>query len=220
MKEQAKVSELKKSMKSEQFWIVLIGIFYAVGIVGISLDEFREVIVPLSSFHLFLTFVVLYFSRFGKRDLFILYTFLLFFVGLLVEIIGTKTGLLFGNYSYGDTLGAKLFGVPVIIGVNWATMVVCSSTIVYKLKFSIWKKVLLAAFLMTGMDFLIEPVAMKLDYWQWENDTIPLYNYVCWFFISMPMHYFYIKWELVENNKVPKAVYIMLLLFFIVINLS
>jgi putative membrane protein len=60
---------------------------------------------------------------------------------------------------------------------------------------------------------------MKLDFWQWENDSIPIFNYVCWFTISLPMHFFYIKWNLVENNNLPKAVYIMMLLFFIVLNL-
>jgi putative membrane protein len=209
----------KKWWTSEVFWIVLLAIFYTVGIVGISSEKFRELIVPLSSAHLFLTFLVLYFSRFGKKYLFLLYVFLLFFIGLLVEIIGTKTGLLFGNYYYGETLGGKLFGVPIIIGINWATLVVCSSTIVNKLKIKLWPKVFLAAILMTSMDFLIEPVAIKLDYWQWKSDVIPIYNYACWFVISLPMHFFYIKWNLVENNKVPKAVYGMMLFFFIVLNL-
>lgn len=219
MKKKETISAGNKKWNSEIFWIVFLSIFYAVGIIGISLDQTRELIVPLSSLHLFLTFLVLYFSRFGKKDLFLLFTFLLFFCGLLVEIIGTKTGLLFGTYHYGDTLGAKLFGVPIIIGVNWATMVVCSCTLVNKLNIKIWPKVFLAAFLMTSLDFLIEPVAMKLDFWQWENARIPLYNYACWFVISLPMHFFYLKWNLVENNKVPKAVYIMMLLFFVVLNL-
>lgn len=211
--------ENKNWWQTELFWIVFISIFYVVGMVGISMDAYHDRMVPLSSFQLLLTFLVLYFSRFSKKDLFLLYSFLLFFVGILVEIIGTKTGLLFGSYAYGDTLGAKLFGVPIIIGVNWATMVICSSTIVHKVQLKIGYKVLLAAILMTGMDFLIEPVAVKLDFWQWKDGIIPFYNYLCWFVISIPMLYFYMKWELVENNKVPKAVYLLLLLFFIVINL-
>ncbi len=219
MKKIAEKIEKKNFWNSEIFWIVFISIFFGVGIIGISMEQFYDKIVPLSSLQLFLTFLVLYFSRFGKKDLFLLYAFLLFFVGLLVEIIGTKTGLLFGSYSYGDTLGLKLFGVPVIIGVNWATLVICTGTLVNKLQVKFLTKVLLAALLMTGMDFLIEPVAVKLDFWSWEDGVIPIYNYVCWFVISIPMLYFYLKWELVENNKVPKAVYLLLLLFFIVINL-
>jgi bisanhydrobacterioruberin hydratase len=106
-----------------------------------------------------------------------------------------------------------------IIGVNWSTMVVCSSTLVNTFKTSLLIKALLAGLLMTSMDFLIEPVAMKLDFWQWENGEIPIYNFVCWFVISIPMHFFYMKWNLVENNKVPKSVYLLMFIFFIVLNL-
>lgn len=206
--------------QSERFWIVFITIFYSVGMVGISNENWKTLIVPLSSVHLFLTFLVLYFSRRGKKNQFLLYAFLLFLIGLFVEIIGTKTGWLFGNYAYGKTLGWKILGVPVIIGVNWATMVICSSTWVSKWKTTIWWKAIAAALIMTGLDFLIEPVAMQLDFWQWENNTVPLYNYVCWFVISIPMHLFYIKWNIAENNSVPKSVYVLMLVFFVVLNLK
>lgn len=211
-------SSLKAFVGTETFWIVLASIFFAVGTVGIALPQFRDVLVPLSSFHLLLTFVILYFSRQGNKDKFSLFTFLVFLVGLLVESIGTNTGLLFGNYHYGPTLGWKVFGVPLIIGVNWATMVVCSTTWLAELKWSLLQKALLAALLMTSLDFLIEPVAMDLNFWQWKNGEIPIYNYICWFLISLPMHYFYMKWKLVENNLVPKAVFILLTVFFLVLN--
>jgi bisanhydrobacterioruberin hydratase len=217
--EKAPDVSIQKWHQSERFWIVFITIFYAVGIVGISNENWKTLIVPLSSAHLFLTFLVLYFSRRGKKDQFLLYAFLLFLIGVFVEIIGTKTGWLFGNYAYGKTLGWKILGVPAIIGVNWATMVICSSTWVSKWNTTIWWKAIAAALIMTGLDFLIEPVAMQLDFWQWENDTVPFYNYVCWFVISIPMHLFYIKWNLVENNSVPKSVYILMLVFFVVLNI-
>ena len=210
--------ELKDLLKMEIFWIVLITIFFAVGTIGIALPEHRDNLVRLSSFHLLLTFIVLYYSRKDKKDKFFLFAFLIFVLGILVESIGTNTGILFGDYKYGTTLGAKVFGVPLIIGVNWATMVVCSSTLVYRLKLNlIWKSVL-AAILMTSLDFLIEPVAVKLDFWSWARGEIPIYNYICWFVISLPMHYFYMKWNLVENNSVPKAVFVLLAIFFLVLN--
>jgi bisanhydrobacterioruberin hydratase len=31
----------------------------------------------------------------------------------------------------------------------------------------------------------MEPVAVKLGYWQWKTEVIPFYNYLCWFVISM-----------------------------------
>ena len=43
---------------------------------------------------------------------------LAFVVGMAVEIAGVATGAIFGEYSYGATLGTKLFAVPLVIGVN------------------------------------------------------------------------------------------------------
>ena len=205
-------------LKKEIFWIVLITIFFAVGTIGIAIPEYRDTLVPLSPLHLLLTFVVLYYSRKGKKDKFFLFAFLVFLIGIAVESVGTNTGLLFGDYAYGPTLGKKIFGVPLIIGVNWATMVVCSSTLVFSLNIKLIWKVLLAALLMTALDFLIDPVAIKLNFWSWANGEIPIYNYICWFVISLPMHYFYMKWNLVENNSVPKAVFVLLTIFFLVLN--
>ena len=210
--------ELKDLLKMEIFWIVLITIFFAVGTIGIALPDYRDALVRLSSFHLLLTFIVLYYSRKDKKEKFFLFAFLIFVLGILVESIGTNTGILFGDYKYGVTLGAKVFGVSLIIGVNWATMVVCSSTLVHRLKLKlIWRSVL-AAVLMTSLDFLIEPVAIKLNFWSWAGGEIPIYNYICWFVISLPMHYFYMKWNLAENNSVPKAVFVLLAIFFLVLN--
>lgn len=219
MKKKIEISKRNTFLYSETFWILFITIFFTVGIVGIALPEFRKYLLPLSSFHLLLTFLVLYVSRQGKKDKFLLFTFLVFVIGLLVEAIGVNTSLLFGHYTYGKVLGYKIFGVPLIIGVNWATMVVVSSTLTYRLNITLFWKVFLAASIMTGLDFLIEPVAIKLGYWTWQDGQIPLYNYFCWFAISLPMHYFYMKWNLVENNKVAKTVFVLLAIFFFVLNL-
>jgi uncharacterized membrane protein len=39
----------------------------------------------------------------------------------------------------------------------------------------------MAALLMVALDVLIEPVAVALDFWQWENAVIPIQNFVMWF---------------------------------------
>jgi uncharacterized membrane protein len=42
--------------------------------------------------------------------------------GLLVEALGVRTGLPFGRYAYGDALGPKLLGVPLVIPLAWTWM--------------------------------------------------------------------------------------------------
>ena len=44
--------------------------------------------------------------------------------GLVVEAVGVATGLPFGRYAYGDALGWKLAGVPVVVplaGCPWSS---------------------------------------------------------------------------------------------------
>ena len=56
-----------------------------------------------------------------------------FAVGVSVEIMGINTGILFGDYTYGDVLGFKLRDVPVLIGVNWFIIIYCSGISIHTL---------------------------------------------------------------------------------------
>lgn len=199
--------------------IAILVIFYTVGTVGLLLPEHKEKFLSLSFFNLMLSFTVMFLGRKTQIQKFIAFLVLCFAVGMTVEWIGTKTGLLFGEYWYGKNLGIKLAGVPLVIGLNWGILVVCSASLVGRLKWPLYFKVILAALLMTGLDFLMEPVAMRSDYWNWKNDVIPIYNYVCWFFISIPLHWIYFKFELVEVNKVFDTLFLLLIVFFGLLNL-
>ncbi|MGB0423984.1 MAG: carotenoid biosynthesis protein, partial [Flavobacteriales bacterium] len=43
---------------------------------------------------------------------------------------------------------------------------------------------LFSALAMTSLDFFIEPVAIQLDFWWWNETSIPLNNYLTWFVAS------------------------------------
>jgi putative membrane protein len=133
---------------------------------------------------------------------------------MIYEIIGVKTGYLFGDYYYGANLGSKFMGVPFVIGCNWAILSISSGNLIHKLKTSIYLKTLLASLLMVLLDFMIEPIAMELDYWQWKNGEIPVYNYICWFVLSLPLSFLYFKLKLSEQNKLTNGLYLILVVFF------
>jgi putative membrane protein len=42
--------------------------------------------------------------------------------------------------------------------------------------------------LMTSLDLLAEPVTMKLGFWSWNNNIIPLQNYEMWLLTSIFIH--------------------------------
>mgnify|MGYP006147239287 CR=1 FL=1 len=212
---QQKQSFLK--LYRETLLITVLVIFYSVGTVGISLPDYRDQFLDLSFFNLLLSMIVVLLARMQKFQRFVLFLFLCFLVGIIVEVIGTRTGLLFGSYSYGDNLGPKINGVPIVIGLNWGILVVSSASLVNRLKaLPLNAKVLLSALLMTLFDVIMEPVAIASDFWSW-NGPIPFFNYVCWFGVSLPLHYIYFRSALVESNKVYDALFLIMSLFFILL---
>jgi putative membrane protein len=143
-----------------------------------------------------------------------------FLIGMAAEWVGVHTGLLFGNYHYGSVLGPKILAVPFIIGMNWAMLSIISAALIEKLNLKAWLEILIAALLMVFLDFLMEPVAMKLHFWSWKNQEIPLYNYVCWLAISILIQALYKRWHLNETNKVAIALFFFLTAFFSILNLQ
>ena len=198
--------------------IIFIGIFYLVGLVGMSIGPYKSLFVGLSFFHLLLSFGILLLGRKKYGPHFWLFLGLAFLTGMTVEWIGVHTGFLFGDYHYGSVLGPKIAGVPLIIGVNWAMLSIVSAAILSSLKLALWLEVLLAAALMVFLDFLMEPVAVKLGFWYWKGSVIPNFNYVCWFVIAVLLQFVYRKWRLNETNNVAVALFIYMTIFFTFLN--
>ena len=69
---------------------------------------------------------VLYFS-YKKGELkFLIWCLIVYTVTFSLEVLGTSTGIIFGSYTYGNTLGLKFLGVPLIIGFNWVFVILGS----------------------------------------------------------------------------------------------
>ncbi len=206
-------------LKRQSILIAVLVIFYSVGIVGASIPLYRDSFLSLSSWNLLLSFVVAFIALEEKTLNIHLFIIGCYFISMFAEWIGTSTGILFGNYWYGNNLGPKFFGVPLIIGVNWWLLLAGSHAISSFIKIKGFLKALISAGLMTLMDVLIEPVAIKSDFWHWENNTIPLYNYFCWFIIALFLHLILQRVDKEKPNKVHAILFLIMALFFIVLNL-
>jgi len=195
-------------------------IIYLVGIVGISISSLRNDFVDLTPYTLLISALIL-FAFHRKWNLrFIAVIVVIALAGFVVEVLGVKTGVIFGEYSYGPVLGIKLEQVPLIIALNWLILIYCSYSIAGKLFRPALPRIVLAAALMVGMDILMEPVAIALDMWTWEAAAPPLQNYAAWFGISFLFAGMinYLKIEVVN----PLAVYLFfyMVMFFGVLNLT
>lgn len=121
-------------------------------------------------------------------------------LSLLSELIGTKSGLIFGRYYYTDVLGYKLFGeVPWVIPITWFLMMYPSYLIANFIVFGKPSRTLdtlpslkvttftalFTAMIMTAWDLTLDPYMVGFDKaWVWEDGGpyfgIPFHNYVGW----------------------------------------
>lgn len=139
---------------------------------------------PFTPITLLLTsFVFLCYQPLKKKTFFFAFAGIAL-IGFVSEVIGVKTGLVFGNYYYGQALGIKLLGVPLTISINWALLVTASilvSTYIFKNK---WMIAFSSAIIATSIDFLIEQLAPRLDFWYFSGGMAGLHNYIGWFLVS------------------------------------
>jgi putative membrane protein len=205
-------------LASHRNLILVLVILHLVGIVGILIPQTRNLVLPLSAINLFLGFIVILLSERKNFTGLLVFSLIAFLIGYGSELIGVHTGALFGNYWYGDNLGLKLMEVPLIIGINWGVLAITSASITQKFMDNIFIKIGVNSLLMVFFDFVMEPVAMKSDFWSWENDVIPLYNYVCWFFVAIILQIIYLNFFKTSSNKVLNTLFIIQLLFFTILN--
>ncbi|MFT4646181.1 MAG: putative membrane protein [Planctomycetota bacterium] len=197
---------MKKNTSLKNRWIGLLFLCYFFGLLGICIPLYRDTFLSLTPFNLVLTLLIFYKVNNDFSQHFLVLSLLVFSLGFSVEGIGVATGMLFGNYSYGNVFGFKLFETPVVIGINWLFLALSTYGVVqYFTKKAIWL-ILLPPVFMTALDFLVEPVAMKLGFWSWENDIIPLQNYAMWFLTSVIIHSIIWLFRPTVNAKISFAV--------------
>ena len=212
------IKVMGKNLSKELLIMFVLIVLYTVGIVGFCIPELKETMLPISGTILYLTTIGVVLS---SRDILknLLFLFIAFCIGFSAEVIGVKTGILFGDYSYGTNLGYKFSGVPIVIGLLWGVLAVGSASCVAQ--FPILKKQapFVAALLMLGVDYIMEPVAIASDFWSWNGAAIPIWNYICWFGIAWILQIILKRGLFLESNKVFNLVFLLITLFFSLLNL-
>jgi len=190
------------------FWsIFILVLVHVAGAIGMAFYD-TALFSGMTSYNLILMFILLLWNE-VEKNIQLLNAFLIaFYVGVCVELVGVNTQLLFGQYSYGSVLGVKFFGVPVLIGVNWFIIVYSTYLTACFLLKNIFRlhikghtiglniiQSLLGTILAVVFDWLMEPVAQKLNFWYWQDDIVPFYNYACWFIFSflISLSFMYLK---------------------------
>ena len=192
--------------------------FLSIGLIGFF-TPYSEWFKSLSFQNLLLTFLLVTISFRSILKKYTLTLILIFSLGYLCEVIGVNKGWIFGNYTYSENLGLSVLNVPIIIGINWAILTMGAWQLIKYIKINRYLQIILGALLMVLFDFIMEPVAIELDFWSWENNIIPMYNYISWFVISLVTMYF--CFVLFKTNKgIVKQVFIAQMAFFLILNIK
>lgn len=169
----------KNTVSIFAIWLLTIS-----GIVGIYLGHL-DWFISKTPMNLLLGLLLLYWNFPPKNGLrsWIIWI-IVYLIGMLVELLGVNTGMLFGTYHYGGNLGTKFFGVPFLIGINWVVLTFLTASIAKRYVPNKWLAILCGSILMVALDFFIEPTAPIFDFWQWGGGAAPIRNFVDWFVVS------------------------------------
>jgi putative membrane protein len=206
----------RKTYSAEIKAIFTILFFFITGIFFHLLPLTRSIVVNLTSLFLFATSAtVLYFVFTINPNPFLKSWFVTFFIfTFLLEALGVKTGQVFGSYSYGNTLQPQVLGVPLIIGINWVILMMATYSIATYFFKNTLLVLLISPLLIVAFDWVLEPVAIELDYWSWTSVEVPLRNYIAWFMISLTGTIFLRAKKVNLDIKIPRVFFIAQFAFF------
>ena len=206
---------LKTKLNIENISIALIWLFHVSGILGIIYGN-SNWFISFTPLNLTLNFLLLLINcKVNKRVLTII--ILGFFIGMITEILGVQYGWIFGDYQYGNQLGTKLMGVPVLIGVNWALLTVITGAIAQLFYLNKFMRVLIGVGLMLFLDLLMEPLAPVLDFWIFDGEEAPLQNYLGWAAVAIFLQFGYYFLKVRVNGSFPFHLYLLQIIFFSVL---
>ncbi|WP_266362785.1 carotenoid biosynthesis protein [Tellurirhabdus rosea] len=195
--------------------LIFLSLAYLAGLIGLQTPAASALFRMLVPANLLVSAGLLLAFHTDWNRPFLFYCLLALLVGFWVEVLGVKTGFVFGTYAYGPTLGWKWLDVPLIIGVNWLVLTYCCGTLCDRLSFPVYLKAILAASLMVLLDLFIEPVAIQLDFWTWFGADIPIRNYLGWWIVSLILFSFWYGLPFRKQNPLALPLLLLQFLFFV-----
>lgn len=110
-----------------------------------------------------------------------------FSIGLVIELLGSRTGFPFGLYTYAGAPDPTLFTVPLLVPLGWFSLVLSAHLLA-------GGRPWLTGLLVVAWDLGLEALMPLKGYWQWLDPNpfwygAPIQNYLAWFAVG-----FLISW--------------------------
>jgi putative membrane protein len=94
------------------------------------------------------------------------------------------------------------------------------ATILDRFSIPIAPKIIIGSCLAVFMDWLIEPIAIRYDFWSWQLGAIPLQNYLGWLITASIMLSAYYLLKVESKNRLALPLYIVQASFFGLLQLA
>ncbi len=192
-------------------------VFYSVGIIGLSMEGTYSLFIRLTPFALLLSTIGMAFFHRKYSEKAIVVFFVIYIIGFGVEVVGVNTKLIFGDYTYGSGLGAKLLNTPLIIGINWLLLIYAANSVIERFVRKRIPVMLLGGTVLVIYDLILEQAAPLIDMWSWKNDTVPLQNYLAWFVLAVILSGVLKTSGVSVSNRLAPVILICQSLFFVVL---
>ncbi|HNY14550.1 MAG TPA: carotenoid biosynthesis protein [Bacteroidales bacterium] len=204
----------KRALRVKLFFFI----FFTVGLCGIMIPSTRSVFLHLTPLALLLSITGLaIFHTPGQNRRTLLVFVSIYFASWLIEAAGVNSGFIFGSYTYGQGLGIKIFGTPLIIGINWVLLLYCTFVITDRIRIPVILKIVTASLLMVIYDIIMEQTAPWLDMWRFDEVIVPVRNYISWFIIAFFFHATIRLSNIKIKNELAVTIFSVQLIFFIVL---
>ena len=208
-------------------------LFHVIGLAGILYFN-SDWIIRSTPYNLLLMFALIVWTQEEKNSYFWVFMITTVAAGIAVEVLGVNTGVLFGEYIYGSVLGYKVKNVPLMIGVNWFVIIYCCGISIHSLLTAVVEKLAVeeaapkksiralsvmvdGATLAVFFDWIMEPAAVKLGFWQWQDQEIPLFNYISWFLVSLLLLALFHFGKFSKRNKFAVHLLLIQAMFFLLL---
>ncbi|HEY9702530.1 MAG TPA: carotenoid biosynthesis protein, partial [Allocoleopsis sp.] len=138
-------------------------------------------ILIISSFSIYYIY-----ESFGKKGLVGLIFVAIF--AYFIENMGIITGFPYGNFYYSSAMGPKIFHTPITLALAYVPLVIGAYVLCDFIKSKLYRILSMTGILLM-FDLVIDPGAVKLGLWIWENPGIyygiPFTNFLGWIFSGL-----------------------------------
>jgi len=210
----------RKTALTDNIVITIIYVIFLVGVIGHIIAATFPLMLKITPYVLLILghLLILRFAATKSTNV-LIWIIAVFLFTFCMEVIGVKTGWIFGEYRYGSTLGSRVFDVPVIIGFNWTFVILGAISLSQRITKNKYLVVLSTGIIAVIFDLILEPIAVRLDYWQWTNNEIPVMNYIAWFLIAVISAILFYVIKPVKLTMLPAKYLLVQFTFFFILSL-